>query len=473
MGGDDPVIPSRVAVIGLGASGTSAWQALHDRGCEVCVFDQRAPSGTHGAIRVVANPDQTELANAILAWSPEVVVTSPGVPATSSLLRTITAAGIPLWGEVELAWRLQEAGPGRGRPWLCVTGTNGKTTTVGILTAILAAAGEKVAEVGNVGLPITSQIDSAATVFAVEVSSFQLETALSLEPEASLCLNIDADHLDWHGTADAYRLAKGRVFDGAQRARVFFEGDAVVASLAHDAVRTTAPLLGLSRSTPQSGQIGISGETIVDGADGTVLAILGEIPFLVQRNYSSALLDDVLAAVALARVHGVGPQAIQRGLRGFTLDAHRQALVSEADQVRWIDDSKATNAHAAQAALRDVPAGTAIWIAGGDPKGQDFDSLVASVADRLRAAVLIGVDRGPLKEAFARQAPGVPLIEVHGEGTPAQWMATVVQAAAQRAQTGDSVVLAPACASWDQFDNYSQRGEVFSEAVNNLLGGTS
>ena len=216
------------AVLGWGKSGRGAAEALLSRGWRVSAFDARAPKEENVNdlvdVAVHVEEDPVSLA-AIIEARPDLVVVSPGVPAHHPIFSACEEGGIDLWGEVELAWRLQEEGPHAGRPWLTVTGTNGKTTTVGMLGQILTSAGVRVQEVGNIGTPITRAIDSDAEVFAVELSSFQLHTTRSVSPLASICLNVDADHLDWHGSAQAYAADKARVYENTVRACVYPASD--------------------------------------------------------------------------------------------------------------------------------------------------------------------------------------------------------------------------------------------------------
>lgn len=468
-----------VAVIGWGRSGRGAAQALADRGIPVLGFDQRpvddaAAAAVPGAtLRVI--PDGRDLSDAVLAARPEVVVVSPGIAPHTPVWRAVESAGLPLWGEVELAWRLQESGPRAGRPWLTVTGTNGKTTTVGMLASILRAAGEDALEVGNIGTPITRAIDAEASVFAVELSSFQLATTASVSPEASVCLNVDADHLDWHGTAEAYAAAKARVYARTRRACLYPAADRRIEAMVEDAdVVEGARAIGLTLGIPAVSQLGLVEDALVDRAfldarrhEALHLATLGDLAHIAGPDPSPALVSDALAAAGLARAHGVPPEAVSEGLRAFRPAAHRRAVLGRAADLTWIDDSKATNAHAAAASLSGLRPGTAIWIAGGDTKGQRFDDLAARVAPLLRGVVLIGADRSVLREALRRQAPQVPVVEVDGHP---DWMFSVVNEAVGLSRPGDTVVLAPAAASWDQFENYGQRGDAFADAVRRLAG---
>lgn len=450
------MLPQKMAIVGLGVSGRSAFKAAANCGIEVCGFDQKTTT-LEGDLVIESDP--TLLAGKIIAGGFPVAVVSPGISPHTPLLRALRSAGIELWSEVELAWRIQESGSHAGRPWFVVTGTNGKTTTVGLLTSILTTAGMEVCEVGNVGLPITSQVDSAAEVFVVEISSFQLETTLTMAPELSICLNIESDHVDWHGSVEEYQRAKARVYDRTRGARVFFASDPIVQAMAPSAIdAASSSLVAIGENfVPRIGNdIYFNGEVLIHG---------DRVTFWEERGYSSSLGEDIQAAAALALLYGIAPEAVRIGIETYQPDAHRQALVSCHGGINWIDDSKATNSHAAAAALRDKPDGAVIWIAGGDTKGQTFDTLVEEVAPKLKAAVLIGKDRQPLAEALARCAPDVPVVNDEYTGVPEEWMPHVVAIAADLAQSDDYVVLAPACASWDQFVSYAQRGEIFSRAV--------
>lgn len=467
------------AVIGWGASGRSAARALSSRGREVIAFDRSAPSAAGEGLESVpltAVEDPAALAEAVIAACPDTIIVSPGIPAHAPIFQAAREAGIPVWGEVELAWRLQEEGPHAGRPWLLVTGTNGKTTTVGMLGSILRANGEKALEVGNIGTPITEAIDSEAEVFAVEMSSFQLHTSLTVSPQASVCLNVDADHLDWHGSARAYAADKARVYERTRIACVYPASDRAVEAMVENAdVVEGARAIGVTLGAPYMSQLGIVEGGLVDRAflderrtRAIHLAELGDLEGAYGPHPSAAVVSDALAAAALARAHGVSPQAVSQGLRAFRPAGHRRSLVAAAADLTWIDDSKATNAHAARASLAGIPAGTAIWIVGGDAKGQDFGPLMSQVAPLLRGAIVIGAERGPILRALAQGAPGVPVVEVDGHE---DWMFSVVNEAVAMSLPGDTVVLAPACASWDQFDDYGQRGDAFTEAVKRLAEG--
>lgn len=473
---------TRVAVCGIGISGFAAADTLLHLGARVTVLDAKAPSDLVGHERIhvldLLGVDLRlgESWDGSLPDEIDLVVTSPGWEPQQPALLQAAARGIPIWGEVELAWRLR--GPDAA-PWLAITGTNGKTTTVQMLDSILRAAGLRSSAVGNVGRPVVEAVmdPTPYDVLAVELSSFQLHWTSSLAVESAAVLNVAPDHLDWHGSVESYGADKGRIYQGVQRACVYNVEDPATEALVRAAVpnwgREVPPLVdgvravGFTLAIPQVGMLGV-----MDG-------VLADRAFADDRMYSAAelcavsdlpdsaphMVANALAAAALARAHGVEPRHVRDGLRAFTLGPHRIATVADIDGVRFVDDSKATNAHAALASLQAV-AGNSVWIAGGLAKGGTFDDLVLAVRDRLRAAVLIGTDRPVIAAALRRHAPDVPVVEVdRGEDDGDGFMDGVVSAAAALAHQGDTVLLAPGCASMDQFRDYAARGEQFVAAV--------
>ena len=464
----------RVAVCGLGVSGFAAADTLIHLGASVAVLDESAEGGQSGAERA----ELLELLGADLRLGPawdgsvpegvDLVVTSPGWSPLNDALVQAEARGIPIWGEVELAWRLR---PPEAAPWLAITGTNGKTTTVQMLDGILRAAGLRSSAVGNVGRPVIEAVmdPTPCDVLAVELSSFQLHWTSSLAVESAAVLNIAPDHLDWHGSMQSYADDKGRIYQGVQRACVYNVQDPATEQLVRAAeVADGARAIGFTTGIPEVGMLGVVDGVLADRAfvedrrnSAAELCTVDELP-----DSAPHMVANALAAAALARAHGVEPRHVRAGLRGFELGPHRVATIAEIDGVRYIDDSKATNAHAALASLRGVDR-KAVWIAGGLAKGGTFDELVEAVRDRLRAAILIGKDRAVIAAALRRHAPDVPVVEVDsGEyGLMDDFMDGVVLAAAGFAQPGDTVLLAPGCASMDQFRDYAARGEAFVEAV--------
>ncbi|UNT00932.1 UDP-N-acetylmuramoyl-L-alanine--D-glutamate ligase [Streptomyces tubbatahanensis] len=404
----------------------------------------------------------------------DLVVTTPGFKPTSPLFEAAAEAGVPVWGDVELAWRLR--GPGSA-PWLAVTGTNGKTTTVQMLAAVLRAAGLRTAAVGNIGVSLIDAVlgeepYDGLDVLAVELSSYQLHWAPSLRPHSAAVLNLAPDHLDWHGSMEAYAAAKGRIYEGNQVACVYnADAPADATPRTEDLVRAAdvvegARAIGFTLGTPAPSQLGVVEGVLVDRAfvedrqqQAQELAEVGDVNPPAPHNIANAL-----AAAALARAFGVPPSAVRDGLRAFSPDAHRITHVADVDGVAYVDDSKATNTHATEASLAAYE--PIVWIAGGLAKGATFDDLVARSAPRLRGVVLIGADRELIRQALARHAPDVPVTDVARTDTGA--MASAVREARALARQGDTVLLAPACASMDMFVNYNARGDAFAEAVRAL-----
>ncbi|WP_189260728.1 UDP-N-acetylmuramoyl-L-alanine--D-glutamate ligase [Streptomyces fuscichromogenes] len=457
-----------VTVAGLGVSGVPAAEVLHARGAIVTVVndgdDARAREQAAGleALGVTVRLGD----GATLPEGTELIVTAPGWKPDKPLFQAARAAGIEIWGDVELAWRLR--GP-ESAPWLAVTGTNGKTTTVQMLTSILKAAGLRTAAVGNIGVSLLDAVlgDEEYDVLAVELSSYQLHWAPSLRAHSAAVLNLAPDHLDWHGSMEAYAKDKGRIYEGNRVACVYNVADKLTEELVREAdVEEGCRAVGFTLGTPGPSQLGVVDGILVDRAfvenrhkNAQELAEVSDVHPPAPHNIANAL-----AAAALARAFGVPPTAVRDGLRNFRPDAHRIAHVADVDGVAYIDDSKATNTHAAEASLASYE--SIVWIAGGLAKGATFDELVAKSAERLRGVVLIGADRALIREALARHAPEVPVVDLDRTDTGA--MLAAVQEARRLAVEGDTVLLAPACASMDMFANYNKRGDAFAQAVRGL-----
>lgn len=476
---------ARVAVVGLGASGRAAVDVVTTLGGTALGFDRSGEAAAAAAaaapgVALTAHPEPETLAAAVLAAAPDVVVVSPGVPAHDPVFAAAAAAGVPVWSEVELAWQVQAPRADGGHaPWLTLTGTNGKTTTVTMTAGILQAAGLVAPAVGNVGIPIVQvAAEGGADVLAVELSSFQLHSTHSVEPLASACLNVAPDHIDWHGSFEAYVADKARVYERTHVACLHNVADPRTRAMVEGAdVMEGARAVGVGTGAPGVGDIGVVDGVLCERAfiperhtHAVELATLADLAHLAPGGEVPAhLVLDALFAAGLARAYGVAPEAVRDGLRAHGPGDHRIQLVASLGGVAWVDDSKATNAHAAQASLTGVAPGTAVWIAGGLAKGARFDDLVRAVRDRVRGVVLIGVDREPLRDALERHAPQIPRIEVdsseHGEV-----MRRAVAAATRLARPGDTVLMAPACASMDQFRSYADRGEAFARAVEELRG---
>ncbi|HLU59024.1 MAG TPA: UDP-N-acetylmuramoyl-L-alanine--D-glutamate ligase [Pseudonocardia sp.] len=450
----DELSGARVLVAGAGVSGLAAAAALVEAGARVTVTDARPaaladlPPGAEAGGDPDAVPAGTDL-----------VVTSPGRRPDHPLVAAAAAAGVPLVGEPELAWWL---GQGMERPpvWLAVTGTNGKTTTTGMLAAILRAAGRDAVACGNIGYPVVEAVRAGHEVLAVELSSFQLHWSPSIRPLAGCVLNVAHDHLDWHGSFAAYAAAKAR----ALRAEVAVAGVDDPAAAALLAESSAPRRVGVTLGEPGPDQLGIVDGVLTDRAFGA-----GPLaPAAAVHPAGEPGLLDALAAAALARAAGVGPDAVRAGLDDFRPGPHRGAVVATVDGVRYVDDSKATNPHAAAASLAAQAPAPVVWIVGGLLKGASVDELVARHAGGLRAAVVIGSDRAEILAALARHAPDLPVAEVvPGDDAPmpTDVMTTAVRRAAAFARPGDVVLLAPAAASMDQFTDYAERGLRFAEAA--------
>ncbi|GAA1764606.1 UDP-N-acetylmuramoyl-L-alanine--D-glutamate ligase [Nostocoides vanveenii] len=470
----------RVLVAGLGISGFAAADALAERGAQVVLVDAAVPapdSAAAGRAQILEVLDVevrtgAEAAAALPGGRElDLVVTSPGWRPDQPLLAAAAAAGIPVWGEVELAWRMR-AREGAA-PWLTITGTNGKTTTVQMLAAILRAAGLRATSAGNVGTPILEAVlhPEPYDVIAVELSSFQLHWSSSLRPLASVCLNIAPDHIDWHGSLADYEKDKGKVYANTEIACVYNVQDPATERLVEQAeVIEGCRAIGFTLGVPARSMVGLVDDILADRAfvedratSAVPVASLGDLE---QNGIPAAphVVANALAAAALARAYGVHPHAVAAGLRDFVPEPHRVAYAGEVAGVRFVDDSKATNPHAASASLAAYE--HIVWIAGGLLKGAEIDDLVERFAGRLRGAVLIGADRARIAESLARHAPDLPVVDLADTDTGA--MDRAVVAAARLAQPGDVVLLAPAAASMDMFANYGARGDAFTAAVARL-----
>jgi len=480
--GASPWDQAHVVVAGVGVSGFAAADGLLQFGARVTVLDDlenevNADKGAllevlGGAVRLGPGSSATLPADA------DLVITTGWSP-TTPLLAAAAARGVPVWSEVELAWRLSR--PAKVIPWLGVTGTNGKTTTTQMLESMLLASGLRTAAVGNIGRPIMEIVLDPAPydVLAVELSSHQLHWSNSLALHSAAVLNLQPDHLEWHGSFEAYGAAKATIYQRVAVSCVYNVADPATEGMVEQAeVVEGARAIGFTLGVPGPSMLGVVEDLLVDRAfieqrrdSALELAKLSDVHPLAPHN-----VENALAAAALARSYGVHPTAVRDGLRNVTLGSHKIQTVLERDGVRWVDDSKATNPHAADAALRafgsttpDDPAGKVVWIAGGQAKGTTFDDLVQVHAGRLRGAVLLGVDRGVVADALVRHAPDVPVRVIEASDTGA--MVQAVAAAASLARPGDAVLLAPGCASKDMYTDYAARGHAFVQAIRALTSG--
>jgi len=462
----------RVCVVGLGITGQSVANLLADRGAVVTAVDSRDDAERqqigagleHAGIEVRLGPEHVGPGSAVPAGV-ELVVTSPGLRPDTPLLAGAVAAGVEVISDVELAWRLRPVLPGGGRQqWLAITGTNGKTTTIRMLAAMLAAGGHRSVAAGNVGTPILAAVTDPEPypVVAVELSSFQLYWSSTIAPLAAVVLNIAAHHLDWHDDMDSYVAAKARIYAPGTIAISNADDQRTVAmAAASDRVsRRVAFRLG----PPGPGELGVADDFLTDWAFASQPTPLAAVSLV--RPAAPHNVADALAAAALARTYDDAPESIAAGLAAFQPEPHRIADVACIDDVRYVDDSKASNPAAAGASLAAF--GSIVWIAGGLCQGTDADleALVASAGPRLRGAVLLGADRARFARALARHAPDVPVREVSAIDTGV--MDLVVAHAAQLAKPGDTVLLAPAAQSFDLFRDYPARGDAFAAAVARL-----
>jgi UDP-N-acetylmuramoylalanine--D-glutamate ligase len=455
-----------VIVAGAGVSGAAAARVLAARGAHVTVVDSADDARARERAAALEADGVTVRLGDAETWveGTALVVTSPGWRPTSPLFARAGDHGVPVWGEVELAWRLRDGE--RPAPWLVVTGTNGKTTTVGMLAAMLGAAGHRVGLAGNVGTPIVDVVTGtdALDVVVVELSSFQLHWSESVRAHSAVVLNLADDHVDWHGSAREYAAAKARVYHHVEVAAVYNAADPATEQLVRDAeVSEGARAIGFTLGVPDVSQLGVVEEVLVDRAfvadrrhEAEEIGTVDDVTPFAPHNVANAL-----AAAALARSFGVPASAVRDGLRAFRPDPHRMAEVAVVRDVAYVDDSKATNPHAAGASLAAYD--SIVWIAGGLAKGAQFDDLVLAARARLRGVVLIGAERALIAEALARHAPEVPVVDV-AEGDTGG-MRVAVDAAATLASAGDTVLLAPACASMDMFRDYGHRGDAFAHAV--------
>lgn len=468
IGADDAIAWTgmRCTVAGIGVAGFAAAEALLERGASVCVVDSAdGPTQRERAEVLGVLGAQIQLGEQPTLAPCDLLVVSPGLRPDAPVIAEALNLNIPVWGELELAWQLR--GPDAA-PWLLVTGTNGKTTATLMLASMLAAAGLRTTAAGNIGVSLVEVVTrESLDVIAVEVGAPQLPFVSSMSPWAAACLNLAEDHVDHFGSMAAYRAAKSRVYQNAQVAAVYNVDDPQTEQMVLDAeVVEGCRAIGFTLGIPKPGMLGVVEDVLVDRAfignrrtAAQELATVGDVHPQAPHNVANAL-----AAAALARAFGVDPAAVRDGLRAFQPAPHRISTVATVDGVAYVDDSKATNAHAAVTSLRAYR--SVVWIAGGLAKGQRFEELIHAVHDRLRAVVLLGQDRGVIAEALSAMAPQVPVVEV--ADTAPEAMQEVVRLAAGLARPGDTVLLAPGCASWDMYRDYGHRGDTFVQAVLSL-----
>jgi UDP-N-acetylmuramoylalanine--D-glutamate ligase len=458
-------------VVGLGIAGFAAADALIEMGAQVSVIDRANDlmQKEHGTVLEILG------ATIYLDYSGEIpqntnlLIVSPGVRPNSDIIKDATKKGIEIWGEVELAWRLRPLE--NPAPWLFVSGTNGKTTTTIMLSSILTQAGLRAPAVGNIGDSLVSAVMDPipADVLAIEIGAPQLPFVKTASPHSAVVLNLAHDHLDFFGNFENYAQTKARTYRNVQKSAIFNVEDSATEKMVEDAdVVEGTRAIGFTMGTPSVSMLGLVEDILVDRAfvadrktHAQELCSVSDVQPSAPHNIANAL-----AAAALARSYGVEPVHVRDGLRSFVPAPHRIYTVGEFNGITFIDDSKATNTHAAQMSLKSFE--NVVWIAGGQAKGQDFGQIVQKNYGNIKAVVLLGQDKELIAQAFNKFAPQIPVKII--ERTDEEAMKEVVVAAITFAQSGDTVLLAPGCASWDMFKDYKARGNAFSDAVKSLLG---
>jgi UDP-N-acetylmuramoylalanine--D-glutamate ligase len=424
-------------VLGAAVSGAAAARLAKRKGYAVTVYDQRPGVGGSllgEGIGIVSGRWDPDLLAGI-----ELVVASPGVPLRSPPITDAREAGVPVWSEIEFAWRQLDI------PVMAVTGTNGKTTVTEAATAMLASSGLAVAAVGNIGTALSSVVDEPYDLLVAEVSSFQLELTEKFHPQTAVLTNVAPDHLDWHPSYAAYAAAKAKVFANQDREDllVFDSDDDGAREVAAGASSRKHPVSGWRR--PEGGS----------GPEGEWLHLPGtEVELSSLPSTDPIILVDLAVAGVAALDRGANPEAVVEVCRRFRPGANRRQLVGEVDRIAFVNDSKATNPHAALASIRSFP--SVVLIAGGLAKGLDVSPL--ATAENVRMVVAIG-EAAPM---LLRAAP-------EGRATTAASMVEAVETAFAGARPGDTILLAPGCASFDMFDNYADRGAAFIAAVHKVL----
>lgn len=451
------LVLAKVLIIGGGVTGTSVADVLERLGSEISIFDE--DSSLFADARFISTEQ-------VLSVDWQIAIVSPGWRPNHPLLESLRQRDIRLLSEVDLAWLLkEELHP--SQKWLAITGTNGKTTTVEMTSAMLRAGGRTAIACGNVGDTVIGAVVGEVDYdyLVLELSSFQLHWSDQPEFCAAAILNIADDHTDWHGGFQDYAQAKLRILNRAQVAILNSEDSAVVENTSSWEGKKIFYSLG----APGPGQLGVVEDLLVDRAfvvdtnEAEVIAELADVTPPTPHNVSNAL-----AAAGLARSVGIPHAAIRKAIQGFRPGRHRIELVAEKDGVRWVNDSKATNPHAAAASLNS--ANSVVWIAGGLAKGASMHELITKMGEHIRIALLIGKDRELIAKELEEHAPHVKIIRIDTtEGDEVSLMEKVVLTASGLVQSGDTVLMAPACASMDQFISYADRGDQFAAAVKKIV----
>ena len=453
---------SRILILGGGVTGIALANSLTRRGAHIAIADDKKIEDSAFTTLLTNDVDVSE-------W--ESVVVSPGWKPNHPLIRKLDGAGVVITNEIDFAWLIKKEELPHQR-WFALTGTNGKTTTVEMAAAAMRAGGLHAIACGNVGDTVIDAVESKEKydVLVLELSSFQIHWMKNAQFTASALLNIADDHTDWHGDFEEYARTKISLLDSSSTGILNADDSEIVKRSVHWKGRKVFFTL----DTPGPGEIGVVEELLVDRAfvadpqEAVMICELNEIKPTVPHNVSNAL-----AAAGLARAAGINHESIRSALVSFTPGRHRIEEILSSAGITWIDDSKATNPHAASASI--MSALSVVWIAGGLAKGARMDELVKRCSKRIKAAVLIGEDKSLIAKALRQNAPHVAILEID---TPAGYqvgsaenslMENVVAAAREFAVEGDTVLLAPACASMDQFTNYADRGDRFAQAVKKVI----
>ncbi len=459
----------KVAVLGLGKSGFSVADTLTELGAEVTVFAAKVDEQLAELIDVIgAKLVRSDAPEGLDVEKFDFAVVSPGFAPNHPSVTKLIASGVSIFTDIDLARALDDKV--KKPTWITITGTNGKTTTTQLTEAMLKQAGFRAIACGNIGNPILDAVrdPEGYDYLVVELSSFQLHYSHNLGARASAFLNFAEDHFDWHGSESAYFGAKAKVFEATETAIVYNVEDPKTLQAAEEAdVIEGCRAIGFTTGIPARSMVGYVEEFLVDRAfidnrADAALEICSDVDLQDLGVLSKHLRANIAAATALARAVGVSASDIAQVLRKFRISGHRIERVAERAGVTFIDDSKATNAHAADASLSSFD--SVVWIVGGLLKGVDPEPLIKKHGERLRGAVIIGKDTQLLEDLFAKLNPELD-VEVIREENP---MEQAVIRAASMAQSGDTVLLAPAAASMDQFKDYEDRGNQFQAAVKRL-----
>lgn len=444
-----------ILIVGGGTTGKSVANYLNEIRASFLIFDENSGiSEGFESVNEIADYSIYDLA-----------IVSPGWRQDHLIIQNLNANGVEVVSEIDFAWQLKsEICP--EQVWLGLTGTNGKTTTVQMLESILTAAGVSGIACGNVGTTVVEAVTSSKKfdVLALELSSFQIAWSSLPKYQAVAILNLAQDHIDWHGSFDEYANAKMKLLTQTSTALLNLNDPEVILRAASWSGRK----IFFGFDSPQAGEIGLVEELIVDRAfvssadHAEVIAELSDVKPAVPHNVSNAM-----AAAGLALTIEIPHPKVKSGIANFKLDKHRLQTVLKQDGIDWVNDSKATNPHAATAALLSHLSN--IWIAGGLAKGAKMDDLIRRTASRIKAAIIIGKDGEVIASALEKHAPAVKIYRITGVQSPDDLMDQVVSKAREIATLGDTVLLAPACASMDQFTSYAHRGELFEKSVINLV----